>query len=99
LTDAMRENHTFKAIERLSESQQYVLGCICMNVDWGHNPRTLATLLRLGLIVEKEQSLPFRGGMRMTVKRCDVASLSVHMAYCYWASLQPESTECEADRV
>jgi hypothetical protein len=85
------DNHPrVRQIAKLTERQQYVLGCICMNVDWGHNPRTLAALLRLGLIVEKEQSLPFHGGMRMTVKRYDVDSISTHIAYCHWASQQPD---------
>jgi hypothetical protein len=90
----MPKNHPLvQKIARLTERQQYVLGCICMNVDWGHNPRTLALLVRLGLIVEKTQTLPFHAGLRMTVKRYEVSDISTHMAFCYWASQQPEVEE------
>ena len=75
-----------KIIDHLTPKQRDVLGQIFMNQDSGHHPKTLAVLMKKGLIEETAQEMPFIGRLKMTVKRYHPASMAVHMAWCDWCS-------------
>lgn len=79
--------------DSLSKRQQDVLGWVAIGVDLdlGHHPRTLASLVKLGLIEEYEEHQPGALGM-LRVKRY-ATPLHVHVAWCYWCAETCEDEE------
>lgn len=71
-------------IRKLSKSQRKVFDHVCIGEDGKHPPKVLSYLEDNGLIRSYDDSLvptkefPFP----MTMKRYEVASLQVHMAWC-----------------
>jgi hypothetical protein len=49
-------------MDALTEAQRDTLGLIATGLDGGHNPRTLAVLARLGLIVGRKATTPVSMG-------------------------------------
>jgi hypothetical protein len=79
----MTSAEALAAIQTLTPRQQHVLGCIAMNEDGGHHPRTLRVLLDTGLIEASTETLGGRWPVRVTRYH---TPLFVHLAYCAWAS-------------
>lgn len=79
------EEITLASFDRLSQKQKDVLGQISINNDGGHHPRTVESLLKLGLIVEGEQEIGTRLG-KMKIKRYSMP-LHVHVVWCAWCEL------------
>lgn len=73
-------------MDALTEAQRNVLGLIAIGQDGGHNPRTLAVLERLGLIVGHDGQVSTPLGP-MQVRRWDVP-VAVHIQWCEWCSTQ-----------
>jgi hypothetical protein len=83
----------YHVIQTLTPRQQHVLGCIAMNEDRGHPPRTVKALLSKGLIEATTETLG--GRWPVTVARY-TTPVFVHLAYCFWAST-PHSQEDQPD--
>lgn len=77
-------------IGRLTEKQQYVLGCVAINDDGCHHPATLKKLERLGLIIGRDEHLG--GRFPMTIRRYEMP-LPIHIRWCDWCSRHPETWE------
>ncbi|MHC4510751.1 MAG: hypothetical protein ACYTAO_17650 [Planctomycetota bacterium] len=75
---------TMADIDALSESQRDVLGQIAMNQDGGHNPRTLKSLLKRGLI-EVALAWDRRFWPAVQIRRYSVP-VHVHVAWCAWCT-------------
>jgi hypothetical protein len=71
--------------DKLSKKEQDVLGNIAINLDGGHNSKTIKALLKKGLIIETEEH---QGAL--TIKHYAVP-LPIHMQWCYWCSHQVET--------
>jgi len=75
-----------KAIRVLSPEQRAVLDQLCCGNDVGHNPRTVASLIRCGLVeeyIEEHRTAPH---CNTYVYWCTVRA-AVHMA---WAAVRAE---------
>ena len=80
----------YALITALKPRQRDVLGCIAMNDDGGHHPRTLQVLEAKELIESYSDILPGRFSVKVTRYRVPI---HVHLAYCQWAS-EHEHDEC-----
>jgi hypothetical protein len=88
-------SHYKSLIDKLTKHQQNVLGNIAINLDTGHNPRTLKTLTDLGLIQSYKEDLRSPGQLTVTITRYYVP-LPIHIKWCAWCSDQFEKAEkCE----
>jgi hypothetical protein len=72
-----------KTFRGLPFAQAEVFEQICVNLDTGHNARTLAALVKKGLITERIQRLS--GSPPVDIKRYSVP-LPIHMEWCEWCS-------------
>lgn len=73
-------------MDRLTPTQRDVLGQIALGNDGGHNPRTIAALKRMGLIVgHLDDGESF--GVRVTRYELPIP---VHMQWCEWCANQPD---------
>ena len=73
----MQETKEKTKIRKLSKKARQVLDQVCINDDAGHDSRTLTNLVSKGLLRCYNQ--PFLGGV---IFRYEVASVSVHIAWC-----------------
>lgn len=88
----------YKAIfDTLTKGQERTLGLIAINQDGWHNPMTLRSLMRRGLI-ERREEWDVSGSLAVRIIRYHVP-LPVHIEWCEWISenLTPEE-RAEAER-
>lgn len=85
-----RNMTTFKG---LTEAQQRVFEQIATGNDAGHNSRTLAALVKKGMIEEEKQSGgTYRGKTIFWITRYFVP-LPVQLLWCAWCAEQPDEDE------
>lgn len=78
----------YKTFRNLPKTQADVFEQIAVNNDGGHHPKTVASLLKKGLIGVTRECL--RGSPSVVIERYFVPT-PIHIEWCNWCSDQPDA--------
>lgn len=89
MSGTLNKNNLNELFSNLNQTELDVLGLIAMDIDQGHDPRIIESLLDKGLIEKK--SYEMKGFPPVLITNL-IMPIHVHIAWCQWCSKQFDET-------